>query len=87
MDMTRAALVVGITLVAVLLVNIAIYLAVIRRNAAKDKTVGQIELLRRAATRAQDPWKPEDDALKELARRVQGLQDGKNKPVNQDENR
>jgi hypothetical protein len=37
-------------------------------------SIGQIELLRRAGTRIQKPWKPEDDNLAELAKRVEELQ-------------
>jgi hypothetical protein len=37
-------------------------------------TVGQIDLMRKAAKRSQKPWQPEDDQLKELASRVEKLQ-------------
>lgn len=36
-------------------------------------TVGQIELIRKAAKRSQQPWQPEDSQLKELAERVEKL--------------
>ena len=36
-------------------------------------TIGQIELMRRAAKRSRQPWQPEDSQLKELAQRVAKL--------------
>jgi hypothetical protein len=36
-------------------------------------TIGQIELMRKAAKRSQQPWQPEDAQLKELAQRVEKL--------------
>ncbi len=37
-------------------------------------TIGQIELMRKAAKRSQQPWQPEDAQLTELAKRVEKLQ-------------
>jgi hypothetical protein len=34
---------------------------------------GQIEMLKKARNRAQNPWKSEDDSLEELSRKVQEL--------------
>jgi hypothetical protein len=42
--------------------------------ARRGNQVGQIELTKRAAARAMNPWKPEDDSLAELAKRVEGLE-------------
>jgi hypothetical protein len=36
-------------------------------------TIGQIDLIRRAADRSKSPWQPEDAQLKELANRVENL--------------
>ncbi len=68
MDPSRVFLVVCITLFIVVGINAAIYVSVTRKN-----SIGQIELMRRAANRARDPWKPEDDNLKELSRLVSEL--------------
>lgn len=68
MDTGRAALVIVLTLVIVIGVNAAIYVSLRSR-----KTVGQIELLRRAANRARNPWEDEDNDLRELSRRVAAL--------------
>jgi hypothetical protein len=68
MDTSNVALVVCLTLLIVVGINAALYVA-LRRG----KETGQIELLRRAARRARQPWKYEDDALQELSRRVADL--------------
>ena len=68
MDTTKIILVVCITLAAVAILNAAIIAALRRGNEA-----GQIELLKRAASRSRQPWQPEDEALKELAQRVEEL--------------
>ena len=62
MDPNKAILVCCITLVLVIGINVAIYVSVTRKN-----TVGQIELLRRAARQARNPWGKEDKDLQELA--------------------
>ena len=36
--------------------------------------IGQIDLIRKAAKRTQNPWQPEDAQLKELDQRVKKLQ-------------
>jgi len=69
MDLEKAGLVICLTLFIVIGVNAAIYAAV-----SRGKTAGQIELIRRAARRAKDPWEEEDQALKELSKRVKNLQ-------------
>lgn len=71
MDLNRAGLVVCITLFIVIGINAAIYAMVMRRRS--NGTVGQIELLQRAAKRARDPWEQENTDLKELSERVAGL--------------
>jgi hypothetical protein len=86
MDYSKAALVVCVTLFIVIGFNAMIYVSVTR-----GKTVGTIELLRRAAGRARDPWRTEDVALDELSRLVstlksdegeQGTDDGSPSPDN-----
>jgi hypothetical protein len=76
MDPTKIILVVCITLAAVAIVNAAIFAALRRGNEA-----GQIELFRRAMHRSRQPWQSEDDALKELSKRVEELK--KEKPHDQ----
>jgi hypothetical protein len=68
MDTTKIILVVCITLAAVAIVNAAIFAALRRGNEA-----GQIELVKRAMHRSRQPWQTEDDALIELAKRVEEL--------------
>jgi hypothetical protein len=71
MDTDRALLVVCITIFAVILLNVAIYVSVTRGKS--NSTVGQIELLRRAARTARSPWEKENQDLQELSRRVADL--------------
>ncbi|UCH59194.1 MAG: hypothetical protein JSV61_13370 [Anaerolineales bacterium] len=68
MDPGKAGLVICLTLFIVIGINAAIYASIRRGN-----TVGQIELLRKAAKRARNPWEDEDEALKELSKRVSEL--------------
>lgn len=68
MDMDRAFLVVCLTVGAVVLFNVMIYLSLRRGN-----EVTTIDLLRKAAQRARNPWQDEDDALQELSDLVAGL--------------
>ena len=70
MDPNRAFIVICLTLAAVTLVNLAIFSA-LRRGRSND--LSQIDLARRAMRSINQPWKNEDDALKELARRVAAL--------------
>lgn len=69
-DVGRAALVVILTLVAVVIINVAIYFMVANRN-----TAGQIHMLRKATSRARDPWQDEDASLVELSRLVTQLKE------------
>jgi hypothetical protein len=77
MDVSRAILVVCITLFIVIGINAAIYVSVTRKN-----TIGQIELMRRAAKRARDPWKQENDDLMELSKRVADLKERQARKTN-----
>jgi uncharacterized membrane protein affecting hemolysin expression len=70
MDTGRAAIVICIALFLVIGINAAIYVAFVRKN-----SVSQIELMRRAAERARDPWQTENEDLKELSRLVKQLKD------------
>ena len=65
MDPTKTFWVVCITLFLVIGFNAMLY-----AWAKRDQTVGQIELLRRATSRARQPWKTEDQALEELSEQV-----------------
>jgi hypothetical protein len=68
MDTDRAFLVICLTVGAVVLFYVMIYLSLRRRN-----EITTIDLMRRAARRARNPWKDEDDALQELSDLVSGL--------------
>lgn len=68
MDTGRAALVIILTLLIVIGVNALIYLSLRKRS-----SIGQIEMMRRAAKRARNPWEDEDNNLRELSRRVAEL--------------
>ena len=70
MDLSKAAMVVGITLLIVILFNLAIFSMFGRKRGNKNET---IDILQRAFKTARDPWKGEDNDLQELAERVEGL--------------
>ncbi len=76
MDLDKAGLVICLTLFIVIGINAAIYASLRRGN-----TVGQIELLRKAANRARKPWETEDEALNELSKRVEELKKYKEGPT------
>lgn len=73
MDSDRALLVICLTVGAVVLINIMIYLSLRRGN-----EVTAVDMLRKAARRARNPWQDEDDALQELSDIVAGLRSGEN---------
>lgn len=81
MDLDRAFLVICITVFAVVAINIGIYLSVRRGD-----DVNTINMFRKAASRARDPWKDEDDALKELSNLVARLKDQTPERDNPEEN-
>jgi hypothetical protein len=68
MDMDRALLVICLTVGVVILINVMIYLSLRRGN-----EVTTVDLFRKAAERARNPWQDEDDALRELSDIVAGL--------------
>jgi arginyl-tRNA synthetase len=78
MDLDRATLVVCLTVVGVIAFNVMIYLSMRRGN-----EVTTIDLMRKAAQRARNPWKDEEEALQELSDLVSGLKKQKN-PEEQD---
>jgi hypothetical protein len=65
MDLDRAFLVIFLTVAAVVVFNVILYLSVRRGD-----EVTTIDLMRKAARRARNPWKDEDDALQELSELV-----------------
>jgi hypothetical protein len=67
-DAGRALLVIVLTIIGVVVINVVIYYAV-----SKGGTIGQINLMREAARRARNPWRPEDEMLEELSQLVAGL--------------
>jgi hypothetical protein len=77
-DPGKVMLVIGLTLLIVIGVNVLIYFSVTRKG-----TIGQIELMRRAANQARNPWEVEDNSLSELSRLVADLK--KNPDPDQDE--
>lgn len=72
MDYSKALIIVFITLVIVIGLNAAIYYGITRKHSRND-SVGQIELLRRAAGRVRDPWEVENTNLSELSKLVKDL--------------
>jgi hypothetical protein len=68
MDMDRALLVICLTVGVIILINVMIYLSLRRGN-----EVTTVDLFRKAAKRARNPWQDEDDALRELSDIVAGL--------------
>jgi archaellum component FlaC len=81
MDTNRAFLIVCLTVSAVIIFNVMIYLSLRRGNETTT-----IDLMRKAAGRARNPWKDEDDALQELSNLVSGLKDEIPKTDAPDEN-
>ncbi|MBK5107335.1 MAG: hypothetical protein JJE12_04365 [Anaerolineales bacterium] len=82
MDLDRAFLVICLTVGAVILFNVMIYLSLRRGN-----EVTTVDLMRNAARRARNPWKDEDDALQELSDIVAGLRsDSENADSTQEKN-
>jgi hypothetical protein len=79
MDLDRAILVVCLTVGAVILFNVMIYLS-LRRG----KGVNSVDMMRKAARRARNPWQDEEDALQELADIVAGLRKGNEKSSSAD---
>jgi len=74
MDLDRAFLVICLTVGAVILFNVMIYLSVRRGD-----EVTTMNLMRKAARRARNPWQDEDDALQELSDIVSGFKPGEGK--------
>ncbi len=74
MDYSKVALVVGITLLIVILFNLAIFSSFGRKRGDKN---GTVDMLQSAFKTARDPWKGEDTALQELAECVKSLKEMK----------
>ncbi len=69
----KVTLVIGLTLIIVIGANVILYFGF------RDRSLPhQIELFRRAARRARNPWQDEDDALVELSDLVSKLENHKN---------
>ena len=69
MDTQKAALVISITLVIVVLLNLGLYTLVKRRK----NTVGEVVLFRRVMKKARNPWEDEQSKLESLAKQVAEL--------------
>jgi hypothetical protein len=65
MDTNRAALIIGAALLLVILVNLGLVVGLLR-----SKPADQVRKWLGAARRLGDPWSEEDEALKELRKRV-----------------
>lgn len=72
----NATLVIGVTLLVVVLFNIAIYTVSKRRG---EDSINQFKLFSRAFQRARNPWKEDQAKLDELSRKVSALE---HKPEN-----
>lgn len=70
MDVDRALIVAGVTILVVVLFNVMIYLSLRRGD-----EITTIDMLRKATRRAREPWKDEDNALEELSHLVTKLKD------------
>jgi len=83
MDLDKALLVIILTVGAVILFNVMIYLSARRGN-----DVTTINLMRKAARRARNPWQDEDDALQELSDIVSDFKpdEGKTDPAEEQSN-
>jgi Sec-independent protein translocase protein TatA len=69
----KVTLVIGLTVLIVVSVNVILFFGF------RDRSLPyQIELFRRAAQRARDPWQDEDDALEELSNLVSKLENREN---------
>jgi len=63
MDPGKATLVVFITLIIVVMINVAIFVSARKSNLPK-----QVDMFKQAANRARNPWLSEDKMLEELSR-------------------
>jgi hypothetical protein len=68
MDTSKASAVICLTLVAVIIVNLLIYFS-FRRGF----TLPEIDVLRKFATRSNQPWRREQEELDELSKLVEKL--------------
>lgn len=73
MDVDRAIIIAGATILVVILFNVMLYLSLRRGD-----EITTIDMVRKAARRARQPWKDEDDALQELSKLVNKLKDDSN---------
>ena len=74
MDLDKAFLVICLTVAAVIAFNVMIYLSARRGN-----EVTTIDLMRKAARRARNPWQDEDESLQELSKLVSSLKSANEK--------
>lgn len=75
MDTEKAFLVIGLTLIVVIVLNLAIFVMAKRKGGNPS---GQIEMLSRVFKRARNPWEEERWKLKELSDQVAELQNQTN---------
>ncbi len=70
MDPVKAGIVILITLVVIVIINLAIYFYARR---GRHGLPHEIEMLKRAANRVRNPWVKEDTMLEELSRLTEAL--------------
>jgi len=70
MDTEKATLIIGITLLVVILFNLAIYTAAKRRG---ENSINQFKMFSSAIRRARNPWEEDQAKLDELSRTVAAL--------------
>jgi hypothetical protein len=80
MDLEKAFLIIFLTIAAVVIFNVMIFLSVRRGN-----EITTIDLMRKAARRARNPWKDEEDALQELSDLVSNFKSTSQVPTDEDE--
>ena len=78
LDFSRAVPIVCVALFLVVGINAFLFVSLSRKN-----NVGQIELMRRAAKRARDPWEQETNDLQELSRIVAELKNKKSEDADE----
>jgi len=77
MDPAKAMLVICITIIVVIIINAAIYSTYRRKDGASS-----IDLFRKAASQARNPWENEDADLKELSKKIEEIKQREGKERN-----
>ena len=75
LDAQKAALVIGISLVIVILFNLGIYRLAKRRG---EDSINQIKMITRVAKRARNPWEEDNARLEALSQTLAKLKESQN---------